>query len=98
MREELVKSGAASPADVVDADVAAEVADEPPSPEELRAFDHARALVDAGIRRGFWRAVDRTALRESLQQVPGSLQEDVIRPLVVAANRDQLKVETDSLY
>jgi hypothetical protein len=65
-----------------------------PNEADIKAFDSARRTVDEGLRRGTWTTADRDRLRETSGALPPDMRDELIKPLVVAANQGRIHVET----
>jgi hypothetical protein len=89
MREELASQKAAMEArrDGANGDRAP---DQAMSGEQLKSYDHARALVDDGLARGAWTEDDRAQLRDTIAELPTDERFEIVRPLLVAVNTRQV--------
>jgi hypothetical protein len=61
--------------------------------QQLAHYDQSKNLIAAGLARGTWTQADRDQLHERFNDVPGDLRMELVRPLIVAANRGKLKFE-----
>ena len=63
------------------------------SPDRLKVYDGARRMIDDAIQHRSWTNEDRQQLREKLSSLPSDVGLEVVRPLIVAVNNQEVRFE-----
>jgi hypothetical protein len=63
------------------------------SSEQVKSYDHARALVEDGVARGAWTEEDRAQLRGMIGALPSEERIEIVRQLIVAVNDKQVRFD-----
>jgi hypothetical protein len=63
------------------------------SPDRLKVYDGARRMIDDAIQHRSWSNDDRQQLREKLSSLPPDVGLEVVRPLIVAVNNQEVRFE-----